>query len=61
MKMQGTAGSVASTANPEAEDASANVNEDHVNASIAERPPPGACYFHDILKGYQYQKTFTIR
>lgn len=23
--------------------------EDHVNVSIAERPPPGACYFHDLL------------
>ena len=51
MKMQGTAGSVASTANPE--DAGAHV-EDHVNTSIAERSPPGACYFHDLLKGYQY-------
>ena len=24
-------------------------NQDHVDEIIADRPPPGACYFHDLV------------
>nr|CCI55286.1 PH01B001G05.9 [Phyllostachys edulis] len=59
MLLQGTAGLMVDPAasganasgNANAEDGArvSCLNEDHVNVSIAERPPPGACYFHDLV------------